>query len=181
MAFQCNLNFPGRTAVIFGWNTWSNLGYFGILWQNRICDHWLTLPSQLTIDVNSTDFHSLSSIFFERSFKIDFFFFFQFLVVYHGTVLPTLFDEISPRDWIFLAKIANPQKRQIFNFCNFKNRPKSPIFPKNLQISPKITHFSLAIFTKKVVPNLKPKIEDLAKNRHSWQHWLCCKKIRTFH
>ena len=29
----------------------------------------------------------------------------------------------------FVAKIANPQKRQIFNFYTFKIYPKSPIFP----------------------------------------------------
>ena len=72
--------FSRKDCSIFGWNTWKLFGqsiHFGILWQNRICDHLLTLPPHLTIYVvSSTDFHSLSSIFFERRFKI--FFFFQF-------------------------------------------------------------------------------------------------------
>ena len=80
----------------------------------------------------------------------------------------------------FVAKIANPQKRQIFNFCTFKIYPKSPIFPIKPSNFAKITHFFFGDFSKsnfvgdfckKVVANLKPKIADLAKNRQSWQHW----------
>ena len=141
MAFQCNLNFPGRTAVIFGWNTWSNLGYFGILWQNRICDHWLTLPSQLTIDVNSTDFHSLSSIFFERSFKIDFFSFFNFwlfimvqccqLCLMRFRQGTEFFSPKSPtlKNARFLTFVTSKiaQNRRFFQKI-FKFRQKLPIF-----------------------------------------------------
>ena len=101
-------------------------------------------------------------------------------------VLPTLFDEISPRDWFFVAKIASPKKRHIFNFCSFKNDPKSPIFPNKSSNFAKITHFFFGDFSKsnfvgdfckKLVANLKPKIADLAKNRQSWQHWCWQNKI----
>ena len=87
----------------------------------------------------------------------------------------------------FVAKIANPQKRQIFNFCTFKNHPKSPIFPNKSSNFAKITHFFFGDFSKsnfvgdfckKVVANLRPKIADLAKNRQSWQLW---KIVRLHH
>ena len=98
------------------------------------------------------------------------------------SVLPTLLDEISPRDWFFYRQNRQPSKMPNFQLLYLQKSPKIADFPEKSLNFAKITHFFFGDFSKsnfvgdfckKVVANQKPKIADLAKNRQSWQHWSC--------